>query len=159
MVMVSEMRVKKNSPRDELNGVEIPVTGAQALNCSTADELQLDLSDGSRLVVAFNSILCGYEATLTQEVEETLPPVELPTGNTLQKALTYKLIKEGVVFEDLPTSAIASIKFSVGVNAQNLSILYWDAAASNWVDLGGTLVDGYFSVDTTKTGTFVLVSK
>ena len=95
---------EKDSPRDELNGVEIPVTGAQALNCSTADELQLDLSDGSKLVVAFNSILCGYEATLTQEVEETLPTVELPTGNALQKALTYQLIKEGEVFRRFANS-------------------------------------------------------
>jgi hypothetical protein len=150
---------EKNSPRDVLNGVEIPVTGAQALSCSIADDLQLDLSDDSKLVVVFNSILCGYEAILTQEVEETLPTVELPTGNALQKGLTYQLIKEGEVVPELPTPALASIKFSVGVDTQNLSILYWDAEASNWVDLGGTLADGNFSVETTKTGTFVLVSK
>jgi hypothetical protein len=150
---------EKNSPRDVVNGFEIPVTGAQALSCSTTDELQLDLSDGSKLVVAFNSILCGYEAILTQEMEETLPPVAFPTGNTLQNALTFQLIKDGEVFTDLPVPAKASVKFSIGTNAQNLTILYWDTEASNWVDLGGTLVDGYFSVDTTKTGTFVLVAK
>ena len=84
------------------------------MSCTIADELQLDLSDGSKLMVAFNGILCGYEATLNQEVLETLPSVIFPTGTTLQNALTYQLVKEGEVFPDLPTPALASVKFSVG---------------------------------------------
>ncbi len=149
----------KNTPRDVINGLEIPITGAQVLSCSTSDELQLDLSDGSKMIVAFNSILCGYEATLNQEVLETMPSTSFPTGNTLQNAMTFQLIKDGEVFPDLPVPAKASVKFSIGTNSQNLTILYWDTGASNWVDLGGTLVDGFFSVDTTKTGTFALISK
>jgi hypothetical protein len=150
---------EKRTSGEVINGFEIPVTGAQTLSCSTADELQLDLTDGTKLVVAFNSILCGYEAILTQEVEETLPLVELPTGSYLQKALTYQLIKDGEVIPDLPTPVLASIKFSVGDDTQNLSILYWDSTVNNWVDLGGTFTDGNFSVETSKTGTFVLVLK
>jgi hypothetical protein len=146
-------------PPEIIDEGEIPVTGAQLLSCTIADELQLDLSDGSKLIVAFNGILCGYEATLNQEVLETLPSVIFPTGTTLQNALTYQLVKEGEVFPDLPTPALASVKFSVGSDSQNLTILYWDAVANNWVDLGGTLASGYFSVETTKTGTFILVSK
>ena len=146
-------------PPEIIDGGEIPVTGAQLLSCDVADELQLDLSDGSKLIVAFNSILCGYEATLNQEVMETLPSTSLPSGNMLQNALTYQLIKEGEVFPDLPTPVKASVKFPVGAGNQNLSILYWDAEANNWVDLGGTLANGYFSVETMKTGTFILVSK
>jgi hypothetical protein len=147
------------SPRDFDNEGEIPVTGAQLLSCTSADKVQLDLSDGSKLIVSFNSILCEYEVTLTNEVLETLPSATLPAGNILQKALTYQLIKAGEVFQDLPAPAQASVKFSVGMDVQNLSILYWDVDASNWVDLGGIHTDGYFSVDTTKTGTFILVTK
>ncbi len=57
----------KDFPPDSNDEGEIPVTGAQLLSCTTAEELQLDLSDGSKLIITFNSILCGYEATLTQE--------------------------------------------------------------------------------------------
>ncbi len=56
MVMVSEMRVKNNSPRDELNGVEIPVTGAQALSCSMADEFSLTF----RMVQSWSSLLIVF---------------------------------------------------------------------------------------------------
>jgi len=146
-------------PPDTIGEGEIPVTGAQLLSCTTADQIQLDLSDGSKLIVSFNSILCDYEAILTQEALETLPSTPLPTGNIFQKALTYQLIKAGEVFLNLPAPAQASVQFSVGSNVQNLSILYWDTETSNWVDLGGTLADGYFSTETTKTGTFMLVTK
>jgi hypothetical protein len=146
-------------PPEVIDGGEIPVTGAQLLSCDVADELQLDLSDGSKLIVAFNSILCGYEATLNQEVLETLPSASLPSGNMLQNALTYQLIKEGEVIPTLPTPVKASVKFPVGTGSQNLSILYWDTETNNWVDLGGTLTNGYFSIETTKTGTFILVTK
>ena len=146
-------------PPDIIDEGEIPVTGAQLLSCTAADKIQLDLSDGSKLIVSFNSILCDYEATLTQEALETLPSTPLPTGNIFQKALTYQLIKAGEVFLDLPAPAQASVQFSVGTDVQNLSILYWDTDTSNWVDLGGTLADGYFSTETTKTGTFILVTK
>jgi hypothetical protein len=146
-------------PPEVIDGGEIPVTGAQLLSCDVADELQLDLSDGSKLIVAFNGILCGYEATLNQEVLETLPSASLPSGNMLQNALTYQLIKEGEVFPTLPSPVKASVKFSVGTGSQNLSTLYWDTETNNWVDLGGTLTNSYFSIETTKTGTFILVTK
>jgi hypothetical protein len=149
---------ENETQRQVINGIEIPVTGAQVLSCSIADELQLNLSDGTKLVVAFNSILCGYEGAITQELEESLPPVAFPTG-TLKMGLTYQLIKMGEVITDLPTPALARIKFPVGLDNQNLSILYWDPTVNTWVELGGTFSDNYFSVDTTKTGTFVLVSK
>ncbi len=146
-------------PPEVIDEGDIPVTGAQLLSCDVADELQLDLSDSSKLIVAFNSILCGFEATLNQEVLETLPSASLPSGNMLQNALTYQLIKEGEIFPDLPTPVKASVKFPVGTGSQNLSILFWDAETNNWVDLGGTLSNGYFSIETTKTGTFILVTK
>jgi hypothetical protein len=146
-------------PPEVIDGGDIPVTGAQLLSCDVADELQLDLSDGSKLIVAFNGILCGYEATLNQEVLETLPSASLPSGNMLQNALTYQLIKEGEVFPTLPSPVKASVKFSVGTGSQNLSTLYWDTETNNWVDLGGTLTNSYFSIETTKTGTFILVTK
>lgn len=75
------------------------------------------------------------------------------------QALSYNLTKDGVVFINLPEDIMATVKFYVGSEPGPFSILYWDAAAGKWEDLGGTLEDGYFSAQTGKTGIFVLVAK
>ena len=53
---------------------------------------------------------------------------------------------------------IVSFKIPAGQENANFTILYWDG--SKWQNLGGTKTpDGFFEVQTNKTGTFVLVTQ
>lgn len=136
----------------------IPVTGSDILSCTQPADLEILLPEGGKLIVSFNKILCGYQSTFTENEFDALPK-DLPEVVNPVKAITYTLTKDGVTLVDLPVDTIASIKFFVGSTSGNYSILFWNPVTSEWDDLGGTLVEDYFEVQTNKIGTFVLVTK
>lgn len=136
----------------------IPVTGITAMSCTAPETLEVSIPEGGKLVVSFDKVLCGYQSSLTMEVADALPG-KLPGGSKLEKALSYTLTKDGIVYVDLPDGTMASVRFQVGSSTGPFSILYWNADSAQWVDLGGSLADGYFSISTNKTGTFILITK
>lgn len=136
----------------------IPVTGSELMSCTEPETLEIPLPGEGKLIVSFNKILCGYQSTLTLEVLDALPG-GFPDGTTPVTALTFTLTKDGVAFVDLPEDTLVTVKFYAGSTSDNYSILFWDAAAGKWEDLGGSLKDGYFEVTSSFAGSFVLVTK
>lgn len=136
----------------------IPVTGSQLLSCSVAEELVIILPDSSKLVVAFDNILCEFDAYLTGEIQDALP-TGLPSGASFVNALSYTLMKGGITYEILPSGVKASVQFEATQENPSYTILFWDGIENKWVDLGGVYSDGFFSVKTDHSGVFVLVTK
>ena len=141
----------------------IPVSSGQIvnLNCDRSNILQLP--DGSE--IGFNSILCGYSASVDSGL----------------MTMTVNVTQNGTSVSILPNGATARISIAIpaGLNAP-YAILFWDATlnggAGDWVVLPGergylnagdermvtsgvTEANGMLTVEVNFTGTFVIVGQ
>lgn len=141
----------------------IPVSSGQVvnLNCDRSNILQMP--DGSE--IGFNSILCGYSASV----------------DAGPLTMTINVTQNGVPVNILPNGATARISIAIpaGLNAP-YAILFWDetlnGGAGDWVVLPGergylgsgdermvtsgvTESNGMLTVEVNFTGTFVLVGQ
>ena len=114
----------------------IPVTGKQLMKIDCANPLtimQLDNSDR-----ALFSGLCGYDAQLEHQPETDIAGLKkLPTGLSYVSGLNVSILKDGSSVKTLPENSSLTVSFFVSAALQDkkLSILYWDAAAGEWVKL------------------------
>lgn len=138
-------------------GPLIPVTGGELveLSCAIANTLELPSGDA----VILNQILCGYEASLDQELEETLPG-EMPEGNTFTSGMTLVVLLDGDTVETIsPNTLTVQFVIPAGMEGSDFAILAWDAETGSWVEVGGVTVSGGFvTVTVDYPGTFVLVT-
>jgi hypothetical protein len=141
----------------------VPVSSGQVVNLSCDRSNVLQLPDGSE--VGFNSILCGYSASVDSGL----------------MTMTINVSQNGSPVNILPNGATARISLAIpaGLNAP-YAILFWDATlnagAGDWVVLPGdrgylsagdermvtsgvTDVNGMLTVEVNFTGTFVIVGQ
>jgi hypothetical protein len=133
----------------------IPVTGAVTLSCT---EL-LTALEMAGFEVAFDS-LCGYSAGLGEITESELPGA-LPVGSKFISGIGIVLLQNGSPVNAMPADTNITLSFDVpsGLTAETLAVLYWDSAASAWVEKSVKVTDGKVTLTDAVPGTFVLVGK
>jgi hypothetical protein len=130
----------------------IPPTG-NAAECS--GEKKIVLPDGNAFV-AYKQ-LCGIELHLVPL--SSLPDV-LPTQLTEIGGLDIQLLLGGAAQDALPTGGSVTLKFQVpaGSDGSNLSVLFWNG--STWSEVsGGSVIDGFYTVQIQQPGTYILAKK
>ena len=152
----------QNLPDDGGDDGVIPVTGGvwNTLSCTVANTLEL--ADKSKVV--FTGILCDYNGRLQNEPVETLPAA-MPDGATYINGLTYELQKDGVSLDRLVDGVKAQVSFPMPTSeeASDFKILHWDillnGGVGGWAEMPGVITgDGFVSVITDLTGTFILIN-
>jgi hypothetical protein len=155
----------------------IPVTGGELVDLGCALPSTLETPNGYK--VEFLSILCGYQASLTEEITSSELPA--PVTGTFSGGLTVNLVQGGTPQNILPGGANArfSIPMPAGSNAADYKVMFWDANLNNgvggWVELPATpgnlspqdsqhqviaglsIVNGFAQFTTNFVGTFVIV--
>ena len=80
--------------------------------------------------------LCGYSASIAEELEETIP-FDMPEGVTMVRGMTVGLFDEdGELVPEVP--AVATLKFSYplgDLSPDLMGIQLWDPAGEEWVNL------------------------
>lgn len=99
------------------------------------------------------------DQAFVQPVVQKDLPGKLDEALKFLSALKTDLIRDGASVEELEKSVVVSFILPEGVDAETLSIMFWNG--EEWTDLGGEVSDDglYFEVSTQMVGTFVLVSK
>ena len=130
----------------------VPVTGVPtALSCAKPSTI-LRMAG---FEVTFTS-LCGYSAVLTEAPEGSLFGA-LPAGSKYVSGLDIALTLNGDVINTLPAGTTSTLSF--GTTGESLVILYWDPAASAWVEKSVTIENGKVILAINMPGTYVLVDK
>jgi len=132
------------------NVIPIPDTGgpSNALDCADYTGTELVLPNGD---MALLPCPIGANASLVHILQAKLPG-SLDGKSTFVSALDLD------VTPSLSGTATVSFKVPSGKPSSNLAILHWDG--TKWVNLGGSATPpGYFSVDTSLSGDFVLVTQ
>ena len=114
----------------------IPVTGNQIrkIDCVNPASVTLQLDSSAR---ALFTGLCGYDALLERQPKTGAGFKELPAGLVYLSGMNVSIHKEDNPVEPLPNGASLTVSFNIpeSYQAGQLSILYWDAAAGEWVKL------------------------
>ena len=121
--------------------------------------------------------LCDYQAMATEVSEDGLP-ASLPEDSSFVLGLDLSILDEGQALKTLPVGAGVQLDFPVA--AGEYTVLFWDEAAGEWVEVSSPLAtgelaealegDGLFKLTpsladflqiltTDKTGIFILVQK
>ena len=134
-----------------LNIINVPDSGGQgyALDCTQYSGTELVLPNGDHVLLPCP---IGNNATLTHVANNKLP-------GTLDSKSTYISAMDSEVTPS-PLNGTAMVSFAIpsGKQGANFAILHWDG--TNWVKIGGSInPPGYFSVTTSLTGEFVLVTQ
>ena len=134
----------------------VPVTGVPAALSCAKPSTTLRMAG---FEVTFTS-LCGYSAVLTESPVDSLSGV-LPAGSKYVSGIDIALMLNGNVINKLPAGTTSTLSFQVPyvTTGESLVILYWDPAASAWVEKSVTLVDGKVTLAIDIPGTYVLVDK
>jgi hypothetical protein len=162
---------------NEAQGI-VPVTGSNLIDLSCSRPVTLQTPDGYK--AEFLSMLCGYQASLTEEQASNLPS---PVESTFAAALTLNLVQVGIPVKILPTHASVrlTIPMPAGSRTSDYKLLFWDATLNNgagsWVELpvlagalsaqdsqrqviaSLTIVNGEAQFTVNFVGTFVIVNK
>lgn len=140
----------------------LPLNIVTAISSQTAD-LDCENFSGTKLILENGSSVTlpcplGDSASVTGNVKDKLPGA-LPDGLTFQSSFTSAVTKNGAGLSDLTNPAIIEFTIPAGMDASNLSILFWDG--SKWIEMDNVFVavDGHLAVPVNFTGTFVLASK
>jgi len=114
----------------------IPVTGRQIMKIDCANPLTiLQLNNSNR---ALFSGLCGFDALLENQPETAIAGLEdLPGDLSFVFGMSVSILKDNSPVEPLPASGAVTLSFVIPETFQGkkLSILFWDAAAGEWVKL------------------------
>lgn len=120
-------------------GGVIPVTGGlNQLSCTEANTLVL----ASGIKVGFSAPMCGMEAGLADENEQSLP-APLPEGMNFAAGMTLTLQKGTTEFDVLPDPVTDTLSFVIPADLKDKTfyIMFWDSAAN-----GG--LGGWFEIPT-----------
>jgi hypothetical protein len=137
------------------NIINVPDSGDQGhdLNCTQYAGTDLVLPNGDHVLLP-----CPIGST-----PGTSGSLKGLTSSNLPGALDSKFtLVSGLDASVTPslTGGMVTVSFKIpaGKTGANFAILYWDG--TKWVNLGGSInPPGYFSVDTSLTGDFVLVTQ
>lgn len=129
----------------------VPVMGGEQveLDCGSYSGTKLILPNGDN-VILYCPVL--EDAFLTSLTLQGLS--DLPGGSTFVSGMEVKVTKGGEVRPDVGPNVIVSFVIPEDKIGSNFVILHWDGSA--WTELGGTVAGGYFSVETSLAGVFVL---
>lgn len=137
----------------------IPVTGGNTYDFYCDTFTTLLLADGTR--ITFDGILCGYEALIILEDQDSLATLLQPTQQLLD-GLTIQISKDGSLLTELPTGITMTISFRTDT-PDKTTCWYWEEAENNnaggWVLLPGSPVENYYLVESTLPGTFISTKK
>ena len=143
-------------PPADLLGL-IPVTGGQLVQLPCTSEcITLRLPDGSWAEFCG---LCGYSASLSEELEETLP-YTLPVGSSMLKGMTVQLLDaDQKVLEMVPAGATLKVGFPIeaGVEAASLKMNEYDLVNEDWMELAASGWNGWMEAYTNMPGTVILI--
>jgi len=115
-------------------GAPIPVTGSGLMNMLLGSASVFELGNGNR--VTFAPDLGGYQTSIAQESQDTLPGA-LPEGRSFVDGLSATLIKDGAALDTMPDGTQMTVSF---VNPpEGAVILFWDANTNTWVEVAATL--------------------
>ena len=137
------------------NVINVPDSGGQgnALSCSQYVGTELDLPNGDRALLPCPiGSTPGTSGSLTRVNSDKLP-------GKLDSKFTFVSSFDAEVNPSL-TGGMLTVSFAIptGKQGANFAILHWDG--TKWVNLGGSInPPGYFSVTTSLTGDFVLVTQ
>jgi hypothetical protein len=140
----------------------IPVTGGGQETELSCSKPSTTLEMGGFQVLFSN--LCGYSVILTNAPAGSLLGT-LPNGNKYVGGVNIVLLRHGIPVTKLPANATITLLFDIqsGMNAKNLSILFWDVTAKNgagaWMEKTVTIENGNVVLPVYMLGTFVLVDK
>ena len=124
----------------------IPVTGG--VDCTNYSANEIELPDQDHILLPCPTT---GNATLTGQTDNQLP-------GKLDAKYTFVSAFDAAVTPTLDGSMTVSFKIPAGKTGANFAILSWDG--TKWVNLGGSInPPGFFSVTTSLTGDFVLVTQ
>jgi hypothetical protein len=133
------------------NSSLIPTTG-QICN----GERKVALNIGTGLGLFTN--LCGLTFQLEQAENDGLPGV-LPNGASYIEGMSAKMSIDGKSVDIIPAGGQITLKFPIpeGKDETSLAVMFWDG--SKWVEVSGEVVDGFYVIEATGPGTYVLVTR
>lgn len=123
--------------------------------CNGEKKVTLDLGDGFGI---FQN-LCGFNIQL-DEVKNDLLPGALPEGVSYLTSMNAQTSVDGKAVDELPAGGKLTLKFPVpdGADEASLAVLFWNGA--EWIEVsGGEVVDGFYMVEVTRPGIYVLASQ
>ncbi|MCC6147320.1 MAG: thrombospondin type 3 repeat-containing protein, partial [Anaerolineaceae bacterium] len=137
---------KSSGPGETGGRFVIPVTGRQVMKIDCANPTTIMQLDNSNRVL-FNG-LCGYDGVLETEPESGIAGLKpLPAGMTFVSGMNISILQNNSPVKPLPDKSSVTVSFFNPQAApdKKFSILFWDAAAGDWVKLPAQVTkDGKF---------------
>ncbi len=142
---------------DQSPDLFVPVTGGNTIDIVCNPPAAFETQSGD-LHLTFNN-LCGYQAFLENLSVGALPGA-LPGGASLLDGFILNVMKDGKSVDPLPKDASILIQFKLPADQKSakFALLQWDG--NEWVEVKGEeTADGYFSITTAESGTYIIVRK
>jgi hypothetical protein len=104
--------------------------------------------------------LCGFSALLSEEIEDSKLD-KLPKDGRFVSGINVTLLKDGAPVDALPAGSNITLSFEIpaGVDAETLSVLFWDVEANAWIEVSITITNGKLITVVNTPGVYVLVDK